>query len=162
VENQVLSDVAYVESHYHRDVAIDLVGYSRGAVIAATVAKDIFATHTINGTPQSLSVHWMGLFDPVGKFAWGVKPKSDLTWATIVPPNVQNCDCAIKDKNLLRLLPTDPGYQIYKDDQAVADDFGGTTATTKKFSMNHIQLGHSTIVLGWMIKEAKKVGVPVT
>ena len=84
-----------------------------------------------------------------------------LSWATTVRPNVQVCDCAIKNLNMIRLLKTAPGYYMYVEDQNVLDKFGGVRTSTKKFSLNHSKLGHSTIVLGWMIQEAKKIGVPV-
>jgi hypothetical protein len=155
-EDDILSDAARAESRNHRKLVIDMTGYSRGAIIAATVAKDLLTTHMINGTPQVLSVHWMGLFDPVSLFA-GIKPKSGLSWATTVPQNVQVCDCAIKNLNMTRLLKTDPGYYLYKEDQNVIGTVGGTI---KKFSLNHSQLGHSTTVLGWMIKQAHKARVP--
>ena len=163
VENDILSDVAVAESKYHRDVAIDLVGYSRGAVIVATVAKDLLTTHMINGTPQVLSVHWMGLFDPVSMFV-GITPRRGLSWATMVPPNVQSCGCAIKQ---LGVLPTQKNLKGYGEDGSVLGNYG-PAGSTKKFWLNHIDLGHngSSLLdnirpLDWMIQQAQANKVPV-
>jgi hypothetical protein len=160
VERQVLTDVGWVERNEKRDVAIDMVGYSRGAVIAATVAKDLMHTHFINKQPRTISVNWVGLFDPVSLF-FGYVPKKDLSWATSLPLNVQSSDCAIKTKGP-RILPTQSNYYEIQDEEKVAA-ITGQNMKTKEYAMNHHDIGHNVEVLGWMIKEAQNRGhVPVT
>ena len=71
VESQIATNLA-MAAQVHRILVIDMVGYSRGAVIAATVAKDLFTGIQVNGvTEKNIDVHWLGLFDAVN--IWGAE-----------------------------------------------------------------------------------------
>ena len=170
MENRVITDIVNERSQNHRDVVIDMVGYSRGAVIVATVAQDLAGGFIANGTPWTpVRVHWVGLFDPVNMFGQGVQPRPGVSWASTSSTNVIFCDAAIKQ---VGVLPTQSNLKGYNEDGNVLGNFLGGVGSTRRFWVNHIELGHDkrlinqifggTIgILKWMIGQAQKHGVPV-
>ena len=99
VKKKICNDFCAAEQAGN-NFTINLTGWSRGAIIAAGVAKmlndegcDCCKTHY-----QPVSVNWVGLFDAVAMTPGGWWPKA-------VPGNVAHFDHAVKTKEQ-RFLPT--------------------------------------------------------
>jgi RHS repeat-associated protein len=154
VEDQIRSD--YRNFVLDRDkVVIHLVGYSRGAIIAATVARDLDSPGLVLG--GQLYIHipvcWIGLFDAVMRM--GPRMTTPGGWATTFSQNIWFHAHAIHTdeadlengevlKTVTTLWPTTPFWFE-----------PGHHPTT------HQDLGHNIGVLDWMIQQAQLAGVPV-
>ncbi len=94
VEGQVHRDYITARQR-HRLLVIDMLGFSRGAVIVGTVAQDlntvrISATNYVIdlAAHQHIDVHWVGLFDAVSQMGRGVDAPHSA-WATQFSNNVR-------------------------------------------------------------------------
>ncbi|MDR3634849.1 MAG: fibronectin type III domain-containing protein [Isosphaeraceae bacterium] len=150
----------------HRRLVIDMVGWSRGAVIVGTVAADL-NTVTLTGTSfvipqalntatQSIPVHWLGLFDAVSQMGVFTVPSGPVVaphspWAKVFSPNVVSrfhlihTYVSTKQNNL---FPTEMG-------------FAPTTPFNLPGGSTHGAVGTNPAALNMMINNARAAGVPV-
>jgi hypothetical protein len=140
VKHQICTD-------YCKDpnITINLVGWSRGAVIAMEVAEELQDDGCCcNGKILYPRINWLGLFDAVDMtLTWG--------WANNITSNVDNASHVIKTKEQL-LFPTV---------HAEAEDPTQTHLTTIPLdNSDHGDVGmRSEEALHWMIHQAQAAGV---
>jgi hypothetical protein len=151
VENDIRADYTVA----HGSLTIDLVGYSRGGVIAATVARDLNTGLVINGKLyQGISVQWVGLFDAVSRMGAGVNPPNGNGWALTFSGNIASHAHLIHTakNDLLNGVVLSPVMTL-----------GPTTDYSEPNGQpsDHTNLGHDFLALKWMIEKAQAAGVPV-
>jgi hypothetical protein len=132
------------------NVVIDLVGYSRGAVIAATVARDLDRPGLVLGGRwiNHIPVRWIGLFDAVSQM--GPLMTVPGGWATTFSSNIGSYAHAIHTADQGRLFPIETRFA-----PATPFNWPDGRRTT------HEDLGHEVGPLNWMIQQAQTAGVPV-
>jgi hypothetical protein len=164
VEDDIQTDYSTALQR-HRRLVTDLVGFSRGAVIAATVASDL---NTVNltatgfviqpGAPQHIDVHWVGLFDAVSMMGPGVNAPHNA-WATTFSANIHAQAHLIHTATGWR----HPGQAIYPTVMTFTP--GGNPPTPYYLANNqastHHNVGFDAAALQWMIQQAQAAGVPV-
>lgn len=147
-------------------IDIDLLGYSRGAVIVATAAKelDVVGCECEKGKSfKNIAIRWIGLFDAVnwiGRRSW--TPMSG-SWATAFSSNIVNTPAhAIHTSadNLREVVvfKTEMGFQPTTPFSTIIWRRGGRYETRPS---THPEIGRSDGVLAFMIAEARRAGVPV-
>ena len=135
VERRIQADYTTAVQR-HRRLVIDMVGWSRGAVIVATVALDLntviltttnfispptrFVIDPQNGH-ERIDVHWVGLFDAVNRMGPGVRAPHN-SWAGSFSNNVHSRYHVIHTNHGLSrehpgaledaLFPTVPGFDM--------------------------------------------------
>jgi hypothetical protein len=153
VENQIRND--YISAmQQHTSLSIDLEGWSRGAVILATVARDLYTTgFVINGVVyDDISVHWVGLFDAVSQMGSSVTTPGG--WATAFSPNIVSRAHLIHTNHSSyqeTAFPTEMGFQ-----PLTLFWLNGSQTST------HSDVGRNAGALAWMVGQAQAAGVPVT
>ena len=138
------------------DFTINLTGWSRGAMIAALVAKTMndagFVCNECSGLNRykPVRVNWVGLFDAVAM-------TTDVGFPTAVPPNVTHFDHAIKTDHTGKqmLFPT---WHFSGSNEATFLNFDGSTTTHADIGMSVI-LGNHNNVYPWIKNQAIAAGV---
>jgi hypothetical protein len=84
------------------DFKINLAGWSRGAIIAAGVAKMLndLGCDCCGKRDRPVPVNWVGLFDAVAQMPF------DVWWPRAVPSNVAHFDHAVRTSTDQPLFPT--------------------------------------------------------
>jgi RHS repeat-associated protein len=133
---------------------INLTGWSRGAIIAAGIAKMLNdeGCDCCGGKTAPVPVNWVGLFDACARI-----PFSGW-WGNSVPPNVAHFDHAVKTGHSIP-YPTfhfagENAKQIYNDDGTP----GGTLTTHGQVGMSKA-LGNENPAYPWMMGRAMQAGV---
>ncbi len=158
VESQIQADYT-TAIQCHRRLVIDMTGWSRGAVIIATIAKDLDhvtlnnANSTFSfGGVQSIDVHWVGLFDAVNQFFFVAAPHQ--AWASVFSGNIQTRhDHLIKTSTTTyqtKTFPTEMGFQVVWRYNLP----NGAPST-------HADVGYDAATLAEMIRRARAHRVPV-
>ena len=180
VEEQIQKDYK-TAFQKQRKLVIDMVGWSRGGVIVATVAEDLatvrltpagdveFALANANGT-QSIPVHWLGLFDAVNRMGGLVNnvrldgtiqvPAPNNPWAQTLTANVVASSHLVKST----LLPfNNVAYHtvmtLGTPEYLPGGD--GVFAIRRRAMLDHGYIGTSPEALNWMIRRARAAGVPI-
>jgi RHS repeat-associated protein len=134
-----------------RSSVIDMVGFSRGAVVVATVARNLDTTgcQCGNQTYNRIPVRWIGLYDAVNMM--GPLITTPGGWATSFSSNVAAKSHVIHTANQV-LFPTEMGFTPTSPFWRLGNPLQPTT---------HSEVGHDPAPLTWMIGQAKSAGVPV-
>lgn len=122
---------------------------SRGAVIAATVARDLDVGLVINGQLyQGISVQFVGLFDPVSRMGARVKTKNG--WKGSFSGNI------VSHANLIHTAVND-----WEDGELLKPILTFWPYTPFGQATTHQDVGHDPNALKWMITQAQAAGVRV-
>jgi hypothetical protein len=165
--------VAKVEEAIKKDMAaaaakgttltIDLTGWSRGAVIAATIARDLDDPGLIvaGKKEQHISVRFVGLFDAVNQM--GKKVTTPGGWATAYSPNVAASFHLI---HTYHGLCADVGYRrsedkVYPTEKGFALPTDYYRDANQQQTSTHAQVGRDDRSLSLMAAAAGKAGVPL-
>ena len=138
------------------DLTINLTGWSRGAMIAALVAKTMNDAGFVCSECGSLNrykpvmVNWVGLFDAVAM-------TTDVGFPRAVPPNVAHFDHAIKTDHTGKQLLF-PTWHFSGSNEAPFYNFDGTTTTHADIGMSVI-LGNHNNAYPWIKNQAIAAGV---
>lgn len=136
------------------DPTIDIIGFSRGASLALHFANEI--QEEMNGA----EVRFLGLWDVVASF--GIPGNGiNIGWTLTLPKNVRKCCHAMA---LDERRGNFPLTRIRTDDGDIADNerlqevwFRGVHSDVG----GSLSIGLSSIALTWMLKCARKDGVPI-
>lgn len=140
-----------VKANFARgDRDVDIIGFSRGAALALDFANAL--------NEEGIPVRFLGLWDVVAAFGVPIDvgplrfQETNIGHRLTLPPNVQHCyHAAAMDerRQAFRVTRVDNGYQVWF--RGVHSDVGGGNDNE----------GLSNIALRWMLRKAKKLGVPV-
>jgi len=168
VEGQITTDYATALQR-HRKLVIDMVGWSRGGVIVATVAKDL-STVRLTPTgfeivakgPKSIPVHWLGLFDAVKRMAPEVVAPNK-PWAATLTANVVTSDHLVKSTlmpkdNRMNLTVMTLGNPVQLPNN---NPYQSVFYIRRRNMLDHVYIGTSPEALQWMIQRARMAAVPV-
>ena len=132
------------------DRDVDIIGFSRGAALALDFANAL--------DDDGIPVRFLGIWDVVAAFGVPIDlgpfkfQETNIGHRLTLPPNVQHCfHAAAMDerRQAFRVTRVDNGYQVWF--RGVHSDVGGGNDNE----------GLSNIALRWMLRKAKKLGVPV-
>jgi uncharacterized protein (DUF2235 family) len=137
------------------DTVIDVVGFSRGAAIALHFVNELAETDFGTVRPR---VRFLGLWDVVAAFGIprdvGILKfqETNIGWKLALPPLVDHCFHAIaldERRASFRVTRVGGAYEVWF--RGVHSDIGGGNGNT----------GLNDITLGWMLRKAIAVGVPI-
>ena len=163
VEREIQIDYS-IATVAHRRFTVDMVGWSRGAEIVATIASDL---NNVSLTPtgftfdpagtQQILVHWLGLFDAVSQMGSGVTAPHN-PWAATLSPNVRSCFHLIHTFH-----GTDPTYHLNEDTLFPTVVGLGLLTPYNRLpnGSTHPQVGMDGDALNLMMKAAKREDVPM-
>ena len=153
VKNQICADFCQWKKD-GRDLAINMTGWSRGAVIVMGVANLLnFPGCRCDGSGPCvrffgtrylrIQVNWVGLFDAVSM-------TSSLWWVPHdVPPNVLRFDHAMKTT---RSQPQYPTFRFNQATEEFFDQFNGSPTTHADIGMSKIRSNNNAY--NWIKDEA--------
>jgi len=155
IASQVHSDICKAYCN-NKTITINLVGWSRGAVIAIEVANLLKKTgccckkkrcgRTMKCIDRGFpSVNWLGLFDPV-RMMWG------STFGGSIPDNVSSVTLATSDYN-------NSSREQLMFPELHFSQCPGLNLTHHHFPLTHGEIGTNELVLNWMIYQASQAGV---
>lgn len=162
VESRIKADYFTATSRY-RKLVIDLLGWSRGGVIVATVAQELahvemtptdyrYLVENAEGN-GSITVHWIGMFDAVNQIGRYVKAPHG-NWAAVLSNNVASSvhltkskKATLLDKEINKTVVSLGTLEYLPDDPARL--------------AGHYYIGQQQEALLWMIRRAASRRVPV-
>jgi RHS repeat-associated protein len=129
-----------------RPITVDFVGWSRGAVVAIGVVRDI------NAQTDKYHVRFVGLVDPVATGVPGAPNK--------IPPIVRNFWVGNKDGQVREPIWVPPGFfktwPVEIEDPEATRDLGNSAP----YHLNHVESGFSPVIKKDLKAAAVSVGVP--
>jgi RHS repeat-associated protein len=154
VKNQICAEFCAAKKNGD-DFKINLTGWSRGAIIAAGVAKTLndLGCDCCGTLHKPVPVNWVGLFDAVAKMPF------DRWWGRSVPPNVAHFDHAVKtwyDQPLVS--PTwhftgENAREFYRTDWA----YEGSPTSHSDIGMSYLL--QTSDAYNWIVTQAIAAGV---
>lgn len=140
------------------DTTVDIVGFSRGAALAAAFANRIYKNVVDPATGQPPRIRFLGLWDLVGSFGipFNIGPirchEYNIGYKFDLPPNVERCYHALaldERRQTFRVTRVPGAYEVWF--RGAHSDIGGGNGN----------LGLNNIALCWMLQKARAAGLPI-